>query len=96
MAKKITKNNKEKTVPAVQTAERAIHFSPRFIGLLADEVAKTVVRRLPPFRRSNGKRKKSNTRTTLETDLSRCSSWIKYPYVIRTERQYAFFCNSNF
>lgn len=60
MAKKITKNNKEKTVQGVQTAERAIHFSPRFIGLLADEVAKTVVRRLPPFRRSNGKRKKSN------------------------------------
>jgi uncharacterized protein YacL len=55
------KNKKEKTVAGVRTPERDIHFTPRFIGLLADEVAKTVVRRLPPFRRSSGgKRKKNN------------------------------------
>lgn len=55
------KIKKQEAVPAVETAERAIHFSPRFIGLLADEVAKTVVRRMPPFRRSGGsKRKEKN------------------------------------
>lgn len=55
------KIKKQETVPAVETAERAIHFSPRFIGLLADEVAKTVVRRMPPFRRSTGsKRREKN------------------------------------
>lgn len=54
------KNIKEET-PAVQTTEKGIHFSPRFVGILADEVAKTVVRRIPNFRRpSVGKKKKLN------------------------------------
>lgn len=54
--KKIIK--KEEAVPAVQTSSKGIHFSPSFVGMLADEVAKTVARRMPPFRRTNGKRKK--------------------------------------
>lgn len=53
------KNTKKET-SAVQTTERGIHFSPRFVGLLADEVAKTVVRSLPSFKRSNGKKRKKD------------------------------------
>ncbi len=56
--KKLTK--KAEAVPAVRTTEKGIHFSPRFVGLLADEVAKTVVRTLPSFRRSNGGKKKKD------------------------------------
>ena len=53
---KIQKKQKEENIPAVQTTEKGIHFSPRFVALLADEVAKTVARRLP-LRRSSGKNK---------------------------------------
>ena len=46
MAKKVNSKvqfkSKEEAVPAVRTSEKGIHFSPRFVGLLADEVAKTV------------------------------------------------------
>jgi uncharacterized protein YacL len=51
--------SKEEAMPAVQTTEKGIHFSPRFVALLADEVAKTVARRLS-LRRSNGKKKKNH------------------------------------
>ena len=51
---------KLETVPAVSQTEKGIHFSPRFIGLLADEVAKTVARRLP--KRSNRKNKKKENK----------------------------------
>jgi uncharacterized protein YacL len=54
-------NKKEEEVPAVSTSEKGIHFSPRFVGLLADEVARTVIRTLPSFGRSKkGKSKKKN------------------------------------
>jgi len=43
---KVQKNMKEEIIPEVSTSEKGIHFSPRFVGLLADEVAKTVSRRL--------------------------------------------------
>lgn len=58
MTKQEIKKLKEDQLPAVQTTARGIHFSPRFIGLLADEVAKTVARTLP--RRSKSKKKKEN------------------------------------
>jgi uncharacterized protein YacL len=54
---KVQKKVKEDNIPAVQTTEKGVHFSPRFVAMLADEVAKTVARRLP-LRRSNGKKKK--------------------------------------
>ena len=60
MADKKQKNKKNQAVPAVQATDKGIHFSPRFIGMLADEVAKTVVRRLPPFRLSRRGKKKNN------------------------------------
>lgn len=50
------KKTKPESQPAIQTTEKGIHFSPRFIGILADEVAKTVARTLP--KRSGGKKKK--------------------------------------
>lgn len=54
------KIQKEEAAPAVRTSEKGIHFSPRFVGLLADEVAKTVARRFPL---RNYKRKKKNGKT---------------------------------
>ncbi len=66
MAKKQIKTKKisEESVPAVvQTAERGIHFSPKFVGILAEEVAKTVANRLSTFRRSPVKKKNGNGHT---------------------------------
>jgi len=56
---KAQKKQREEAVPAVQTSEKGIHFSSRFVGILADEVAKTVSRRLL-LRRPNGKKKKNH------------------------------------
>jgi len=57
--KKVQSQPKEEAIPEVRTSEKGIHFSPRFVGLLADEVAKTVSRRLL-LRRPNGKKKKNH------------------------------------
>lgn len=54
MTKKDIKKLEE--TPAVSQTEKGIHFSPRFIGLLAEEVAKTVARTLP--KRSDKKKRK--------------------------------------
>jgi len=54
---KVQNSQKEANITAVETTEKGVHFSPRFVAMLADEVAKTVARRLP-LRRSNGKKKK--------------------------------------
>ncbi|HUD09259.1 MAG TPA: PIN domain-containing protein [Patescibacteria group bacterium] len=54
---KASADKKEENIPAVETTEKGVHFSPRFVAMLADEVAKTVARRLP-LRRSNNKKKK--------------------------------------
>nr|MBI5455388.1 hypothetical protein [Candidatus Levybacteria bacterium] len=59
MADKNKEKQKEK-IAAVKKDERTVHFSPWLVGLLADEVAKTVVRSLPSFRRSNGNKKKKD------------------------------------
>jgi uncharacterized protein YacL len=60
MAKKeIKKENvvKQDGIPAVSTTEKGIHFSPRFIGLLAEEVAKKVAGTLPKRSKTNHKKK---------------------------------------
>jgi uncharacterized protein YacL len=49
--------DKKGDVAVVRETEKGIHFSPRFVGLLADEVAKTVSKRLS-LGRGNGKKKK--------------------------------------
>ena len=63
MTKQEINKLKEDQIPVVSTTDKGIHFSPRFVGLLADEVARTVVRTLPSFRRQgkgNSKKKKNN------------------------------------
>lgn len=55
MAKKTVKKTKEtKEEIALRRA-----FSPRVVGILADEVANTVIKRLPHFRRPTRKKKKA-------------------------------------
>lgn len=51
----INSNDKEKLIPVSQ--ERQSIFHPRFIGVLADEVAKLVIKRMPKFSRSQKKKK---------------------------------------
>jgi uncharacterized protein YacL len=56
MAKKVKTKPKKKE----KESELAQTFSPKMMGMLADEVAKTVIRRLPPFRRqTRGSKKKT-------------------------------------
>jgi uncharacterized protein YacL len=58
MSFRVSGKKREEDIPAVETTDKGVHFSPRFVAMLADEVAKTVARRLPLRRRSNGKKKK--------------------------------------
>lgn len=67
--KKQTKKVNEKSVvqkaeqtleEVVRETEKGIRFSPRLVGILADEVAKNVAKRLPTFRRSKTSKKKIN------------------------------------
>ena len=72
MAKDKKQNTKDKKVEPIKE-ERTIHFPPRLVGLLADEVAKTVVRTLPSFKRSNGgkrKKEKANLENSIFLDTS--------------------------
>ncbi len=59
MAKKEAKKQVQKKVKEA-TKEREVHFPPRLVGLLAEEVAKTVVRTLPPFGRPRKGKSKKN------------------------------------
>ncbi len=59
MAKKIKK-------PKPETA----NFSPKMVGLLADEVAKTVIRRLPSFRRRSKRKKTKEIQNAIFLDTS--------------------------
>lgn len=58
MAKKTRKDKKEKILQEMPETTRHL-FSPRFIGILADEVAKTVIKRLPSMPKRQ-KKKKTN------------------------------------
>lgn len=59
MAKKVKKNK-----PEVPT------FSPKMVGILADEVAKTVIRRLPSFRRRKKRKKTKEIQNAIFLDTS--------------------------
>lgn len=61
--KKAQKKPSETNIPGVEATEKGIHFSPKLVGILADEVAKTVASRLPLKRPSGGKKKKTNNHT---------------------------------
>lgn len=70
MTKKEIKKLKEDTVPVVSQTAKGIHFSSRFIGLLADEVAKTVVRRMPRRSGKKQKKKENNLDNSIFLDTS--------------------------
>jgi len=61
MAKKTTQQEK---------TDRTIHFSPKVVGILADEIAKTVVNRLPAFRRQKRVRKPKKIENAIFLDTS--------------------------
>lgn len=61
MAKKSVVKKPEETIEEeIKQTEKGIRFSPRLVGILADEVAKNVAKRLPSFRRSKSSKKKVN------------------------------------
>lgn len=65
MAKKENKKKVKKEEAA--SGSHISTFSPKLIGLIADEVAKTVIKRLPPFSRS--KKKKSAKKIKIENPI---------------------------
>src|SRR3989338_9846626 len=62
MAKKVEKARREKAHTAT--------FSPKMVGLLADEIAKTVIRRLPSFRRRKKRKKTKKIEDAIFLDTS--------------------------
>lgn len=70
MTKKQIKKLNEDITPAVSQTAKGIHFSSRFIGLLADEVAKTVVRRMPKRSGKRQKKKENNLDNSIFLDTS--------------------------
>jgi uncharacterized protein YacL len=69
MAEKETVKKKNGAKPADGEKAQAQHglpaiFTPRLIGMLADEIAKTIVKRLPNPLSQQGKKKKSSSRKT--------------------------------
>ncbi|OGH13701.1 MAG: hypothetical protein A3H50_00945 [Candidatus Levybacteria bacterium RIFCSPLOWO2_02_FULL_37_10] len=62
MAEKVRKSKREEAHIGT--------FSPKMVGLLADEVAKTIVRRLPPFRRPKKRKKAKKIENALFLDTS--------------------------
>src|SRR3989344_873608 len=68
MAKK-AQNSKRKT----KNSKKEVHiatFSPKMMGLLADEVAKTVIRRLLSFRRRTKRKKNKKIENAIFLDTS--------------------------
>ena len=68
MAKK-AQNSKRKTKNSKEEVHIAT-FSPKMMGLLADEVAKTVIRRLPSFRRRTKRKKNKKIENAIFLDTS--------------------------
>ncbi len=65
MAKKKRPKKESKEEKAMRQA-----FSPRFVGILADEVAKTMIKRLPHFRRPARKKKTQKIENAIFLDTS--------------------------
>jgi uncharacterized protein YacL len=57
--KKVEKNKKEKIDKESKRTKRFISLPPRFVGILADEVAKTLIKRLPAMLPHRAQRKKN-------------------------------------
>jgi uncharacterized protein YacL len=62
--------NNAKLVPVVQTKEKGLHLSPRFVGLLADEVAKIVIRSIPLRRSAKSKKNVKSLEDAIFLDTS--------------------------
>ncbi|MCL6096705.1 MAG: TRAM domain-containing protein [Patescibacteria group bacterium] len=68
MAEKLKKT---KEIEKIKSEE--VHgplFSPKLVGLIADEVAKTVIKRLPSFRRSKKRKKNKKIKNAIFLDTS--------------------------
>lgn len=61
------KNLSKKEIKAKESDDRGLPFSPRVIGIIADEVAKTVIRRLPRSKKRSKKAKKIENAVLLDT-----------------------------
>ena len=75
MAKKTVKKAKNKDlesqiISAIESGERAIHFSPKAVGMLADELAKTLVSRIPTFRRTRKPKENKKIENAIFLDTS--------------------------
>ena len=69
MAKKVNKT-KLRVKKAGEVEAHTAVFSPKMVGLLADEVAKTVIRRLPSFRRPKKRKKTRKIENAIFLDTS--------------------------
>lgn len=67
MAKKLKKT---KEIEKEKSEEAHGPFSPKLVGLIADEVAKTVIKRLPYFRRSKKRKKNKKIVNAIFLDTS--------------------------
>src|SRR3989344_5565912 len=77
MAKKVNKTKPETGQPMAEKVKKARRegthaatFSPKMMGLLADEIAKTVIRRLPSFRRRTKRKKTKKIENAIFLDTS--------------------------
>lgn len=68
MAQKIKKTKDAKKTKVEE--EHGSAFSPKLVGLIADEVARTVIRRLPPFRRPKKRKKNRKIENAIFLDTS--------------------------
>ncbi len=68
MAQKIKKIQKPEKV--TKEEEHGAAFSPKVVGLIADEVARTVIRRLPSFRRPKKRKKSKKIENAIFLDTS--------------------------
>ncbi len=60
-------NLSKKVIKVKEADDRGLPFSPRVIGIIADEVAKTVIRRLPRSKKRRKKAKKIENAVLLDT-----------------------------
>jgi uncharacterized protein YacL len=68
--KPLKSNGHKGTVQSVDGKGGIIHFSPNVVGALADEIAKTVVSRLPSFRRQRKQKENKKIENAIFLDTS--------------------------
>lgn len=68
--KKVNQVLEAQITSVLESGERAIHFSPKAVGMLADEIAKTVVSRIPTFRRTRKPKESKKIENAIFLDTS--------------------------